>query len=393
MSLRIALLTTEFPSEAEHTGGMGAYAGNITAALQSLGHACEVFVISRQPPGTLEWRGVTVHRVPAKSALPHRVLWAWNRLAGPLRAEGLYRCLIFAKALGDALARREREVRFDFVQSTNCGLAGRHVPKRSERPHVLRLSSTTELVDTTRPRRGSLDSRWISSLETHCVLQADRAYAPSELVANHFRNKTRIPVQVLRPPAVATLEAAAVDDLPLPPRFLLHFGQIGALKGADWLAAALVQALAAEPGIRMVWAGREVDAGDWDRCKAILGPHADKVLYLGPLAKPRMLGVLRRAAASVLPSRVDNLPNTAIESLAMGVPVIGSIGASIDELVEPGSSGELVAMNDVNGLAAALLRAWRSEATYLGQGFRPPAILQEMQPAKAAENLIRFALG
>ena len=41
------------------------------------------------------------------------------------------------------------------------------------------------------------------------------------------------------------------------------------------------------------------------------------------------------------PTRFDNLPNSAIESLALGVPVIGTLGASLEELVTPGRDGDL----------------------------------------------------
>ena len=76
----------------------------------------------------------------------------------------------------------------------------------------------------------------------------------------------------------------------------------------------------------------------------------------GPLLRPAMQTVLRRADVAVLPSQVDNLPNTVIESLSLGIPVLGSRGASIDELVEEGRSGHLVAFGDVQALANALIR-------------------------------------
>ena len=60
----------------------------------------------------------------------------------------------------------------------------------------------------------------------------------------------------------------------------------------------------------------------------------------------------------MLPSQVDNLPNTVIESLSLGIPVLGSRGASIDELVEEGRTGHLVELGDVHGLAETLVRMW-----------------------------------
>jgi glycosyltransferase involved in cell wall biosynthesis len=55
---------------------------------------------------------------------------------------------------------------------------------------------------------------------------------------------------------------------------------------------------------------------------------------------------------------VDNLPNTAIESLTRGVPVIGSAGASIDELVIDGIDGLLVPIGDTDTLAKSMAATW-----------------------------------
>ncbi len=115
------------------------------------------------------------------------------------------------------------------------------------------------------------------------------------------------------------------------------------------------------------------------------------MIYLGALPKPQLYAVLRGAEAAVLPSLVDNLPNTVIESLMLGLPVIGSAGASIDELIEPGITGELVPLGDVPALAAALVRFWRGQSP-VRKGFlwRSP-IAREMEPPNSVESLLQLA--
>jgi glycosyltransferase involved in cell wall biosynthesis len=88
---------------------------------------------------------------------------------------------------------------------------------------------------------------------------------------------------------------------------------------------------------------------------------------------------------------VDNLPNTAIESLTLGVPVIGTRGASIDELVEEGVTGNLVTPGDVDGLATTIVKFWRGESA-VRKGFKwRGGIADEMQPERAVENLLKLA--
>ena len=140
----------------------------------------------------------------------------------------------------------------------------------------------------------------------------------------------------------------------------------------------------------MVWVGKGTFK-ELSTLLAGLGRHRSKVQVLYPLTKPELYTALRRADAAVLPSLVDNLPNTVIESLMLGIPVIGTRGASIDELVEPGVTGELVAPGDVEGLANAMLRVWRGQSRFRKGFLWQDGIAEEMRPERAVENLLTLA--
>jgi len=186
----------------------------------------------------------------------------------------------------------------------------------------------------------------------------------------------------------------------LPHRFLIHFGTLGPIKGTDVVAAALPIVWREEPSFTLVIAGaaRRWTTRGQEFCPDLLteysrmwGRLSDRVIWLGEIEKSQLYAVLQRAEAAVLPSRYDNLPNTAIESLSLGVPVIGTRGASIDELVEPGYNGDLVPVGDHHSLAELLLKAWRGQATWIGNGFRQPSIFSQMDPKVAASGLIQLA--
>ena len=72
----------------------------------------------------------------------------------------------------------------------------------------------------------------------------------------------------------------------------------------------------------------------------------------------------------------------------MGIPVLGSRGASIDELVEEGVTGHLVELGDVKGLAQTLVRMWSGQ-TPVAKGFKwRSEIANEMNPQTAVEKLV-----
>ena len=56
----------------------------------------------------------------------------------------------------------------------------------------------------------------------------------------------------------------------------------------------------------------------------------------------------------VIPSIEDNLPNTSLEALACGVPIVAFPVGGLVDVVRPGNTGALVRSGDVNGLQAAI---------------------------------------
>jgi glycosyltransferase involved in cell wall biosynthesis len=78
-------------------------------------------------------------------------------------------------------------------------------------------------------------------------------------------------------------------------------------------------------------------------------------LHLGHIADERALATVYSAAdLFVIPSIQDNLPNTILESLACGTPVVGFNIGGIPDMVRPRETGMLAPAGDVEGLRAAI---------------------------------------
>jgi len=390
---RVAFVTPEFVSEDAGGGGLGTYVGRMARALVEAGHAAEIFVPSARGPGRIECDGIPVHRV--RRAVDSRIVQALLRTCRALGLRRLARpllCGIEAARLARALRRREAQAPFDLVQSSEYLAVGSFVRGRrrgARRPHLVRCSNDGARIAAI--NRGSAAARsWLDGLERRCVRGADAAYAPSHFLARHYAAQHGIPLAVLRPPIFLEVEPAPEPPPDLPKRYFIHFGQLTRIKGTADLAAALPRVWAQAPDFAMVWAGvdRHAEFPAWSRD---WGEHRDQVQRLEPLPKPLLYAVLSRAEAAVLPSRFDNLPNTVIESLLHGVPVIGTRGTSIEELVEPGVNGLLVAPGDVAALADAILRQWRGESG-VRAGFQWSGTVREStQPARAVAALLALA--
>jgi glycosyltransferase involved in cell wall biosynthesis len=105
-------------------------------------------------------------------------------------------------------------------------------------------------------------------------------------------------------------------------------------------------------------AGPQSGDVDGEKLMALTEAFPQQFQYLGVLAPAKLGPVVGQAKAVVLPSRLDNLPNTCLEAMSRGRVVVGPNDVSFDELIEDGTSGLLFEAGDVEALRAAILRAW-----------------------------------
>ena len=74
---------------------------------------------------------------------------------------------------------------------------------------------------------------------------------------------------------------------------------------------------------------------------------------------------LGRLDILVLPSlNLEGLPNVLQESLAMGIPVVGTDVGGVSEIVEDGVTGYLVSPGDPSAMAGAIQRMWADRGMY-----------------------------
>jgi glycosyltransferase involved in cell wall biosynthesis len=153
----------------------------------------------------------------------------------------------------------------------------------------------------------------------------------------------------------ARLPAAGARDT------YLYFGRLGREKGLSTLleAHALWQRAAAAGGppvLPLAIAGTGPVEADLRRRAADLA--LTTVTFRGNLALSELRTALARARFSVLPSEwYENGPMAALESLAAGVPLVGTDIGGIPEMIVDGVTGVIAPPRDPAGLLAAMQRA------------------------------------
>lgn len=121
------------------------------------------------------------------------------------------------------------------------------------------------------------------------------------------------------------------------------------LKGEDLLKQAMTKVIASESdSIELLIFGQyqPLNNSDWP-CK---------VHWLGPVRDDHVMTLIYSAAdVMMVPSRQDNLPNTAIEAHACGVPVVAFNIGGLPDIVEHQKSGWLAPAFDTENLAQGIL--------------------------------------
>jgi glycosyltransferase involved in cell wall biosynthesis len=85
-------------------------------------------------------------------------------------------------------------------------------------------------------------------------------------------------------------------------------------------------------------------------------------VHLGSIQSDLLLSVFYSLAdVFVIPSRQDNLPNTVLESMACGTPVVGFNVGGIPDMVRPGETGWLVEPEGASALRQAIAGALSDE--------------------------------
>lgn len=385
--MRFAFITPEFPTTVSSAGGLSTYIRRMAGLLIKGGHSVEVFVSSADRADVLEFEGYTVRHVRFCQNKIVKTLDIFLRAMSCSRWAARWIFTRRARRLAAAFESRHAEARFDVVQSSDYLGVGAFIKRSANLCRVVRCSSAIDLYMEADGRRDP-DALEQIRIETLAVSQADIVISPSTLVAEHYKELLQRDIHVVRPPAYLEVPSCKLPLPWVPSRFFIHFaGNLGNRKGTLALARALRLAVADARDMVVVLVGK-LSSGTEGVLKRELGESAANVVLSHPLEKAFLYPLIRCAEASVLPSVVDNIPNTAIESLLLGTPVIATRGSSIDELITDNSNGMLVEQDDPAGLARAMLRVWRGELPLTGSSWLATEIGKQFAPETSLERYL-----
>lgn len=141
------------------------------------------------------------------------------------------------------------------------------------------------------------------------------------------------------------------------------------------------------PGALLTVAGSGPEAGRLQALVLALGMN-DAVRFTGTLDRDAMAALYATADVTLNPSLTDNSPNSVLESMASGVPVVSTDVGGVPFILEDGRTGLLVPPGDAQAMAAALYRLLTDEALWQSLATASQAEVQRYAWPQVAARLL-----
>ena len=148
------------------------------------------------------------------------------------------------------------------------------------------------------------------------------------------------------------MQARAAYGLPEAATVFAFVGSGFERKGVGCAIRALARLTGGARDARLLVAGSDKHAAAYRRLAERLGV-ASRITFLGGLDDVRP--VLHASDVFVLPTLYDPFPNSVLEALACGLPVVTSTKSGAAEVIRPGENGRVIDALDVPALAEALV--------------------------------------
>lgn len=372
--MRHLIICREYPPAPYPAGGIGTYVRKLSRLLAEDGET--VHVIGQRWQGAPARREefcdgrLIVHRVQlepggsdSESGDPEsRALFASNF---PPQAFGWNAGLLAERLVQeegiDLIEAQEWEAPLYYFQLRRAlGLGPARQP-----PCIVHLHSPTEFIvrhNEWDPSR--TDYLMAKRQEDYSIAAADAWLCPSSFLARRAEHHYHLPANSIQ---VIPLPLGGAVGLKRTPKIwqngaALYVGRLEPRKGVlEWIAAAVLVA-ARRPEARFEFVGTDLP---YSHSRSVLetarhmipAELESRFLFHGEQPQSELPGFLSRARIAVVPSRWENFPNTCVEAMGSGLPVLATRQGGMAEMITDGQTGWLADRAEPGCIAAALERA------------------------------------
>jgi glycosyltransferase involved in cell wall biosynthesis len=355
----IVFVTPEFFNEDNclYPGGLANYIYKITHLLQMAD--CETIVIQprfRNLDGPRELTldsGVVIRFVPYRYFTLFKLIDIFTRRRFPSLITSLNIAFCLKNELNVLLSNKK----VDIVQYSNYRLV--HLAKignkvSSNTRFFLRLSSLHELWNN--KLKLSKEDIVISYLELWGIKKFKKVFAPGNYILKYLSQKYRISNMSVLPTPFLHKDVEQTDffysrHISPEPLVISFLGTISKVKGSSLLFEIIDELMRiTEINVTVKIAGKigyDHNFSIMEKIEQLQIKFPNNFIYIQNLTKPEVEVFMRSTDIILIPSLHDNFPNVALEAISNNCFVICSASCSLEDLIEPGITGQIVPERNV----------------------------------------------
>lgn len=337
--MNILFVSTDYPKRGQPTTGFPNYLFRVSLALITLGHKPIILAVGDRESHRMD-QGIEIQTVMVPVAFG----------TGMQAADYVIDALRMGFILNKKIEEMTKEMRIDVIQFTSLyGIALLYYGKT---PAVLRLSSYAKIAFPTFQTCSWAKVKAMSLFERMSAGRCNALFAPCKNTADAFAKDCHRKVKVIETPFVNDVQTYDIQiwERHLKgKKYVLFFGALYLEKGILVIADILEKFLLDNPDYSFVFIGKEDKIngeGAFSILKRAAGKCIERIKLFEAMTHKQLYPVIRRADFVVLPSFMENLSNACIEAMYFERVVIGTDGASFEQLIAHGKNGLLCRIGD-----------------------------------------------
>lgn len=375
--MHLVIVTNELATADCSSGGLASFTANLARILKRNGHKVTIILVTTKEYKIVFDEGIDLQNIYVEKSL-------WDNFAHMAESisnvtgenKDVVRRVLVSLYKGELVNALIKEIhqreKVDIIHVCNLGQFALGLD--GSIPYVVRISSYMWMwnkADALEVREDYYDESDLTFQDRLdiCLLQRSRyIISPSDLLARIGKEKLGIAPVVIESPFV--LDRDSWDDsvyrhLAKGKRYIIHYGRMSYLKGTHIVAKIAKDILGKRPDMYLLLAGVDEEMQD-DQGRRLMahelvmksaGKFADRVIYAGGPVREQLYPLIDNAELCLLPSRIENLANACVEAMAMGKIVIGTDGASYEQLIDDKVSGFLCERDNPESFLGAVEEA------------------------------------
>lgn len=332
-------------NEEKPLAGMPRYVYKVSKYLTQRGHKVEIIAGAGFRKKWI-YKGITVHNCEIPQELEGNVFDISKKI--------LQREIVFQKKLRELDGYRT----IDIVQY--AGWSGVGCLHSLRCPGILRIStySCVQYKESEIFKNVNCYSFWERMAGRH----ADGILSPSKVLGEQFGRDIHKKVVIMETPYDVSIneDNSLLKDKLGGKEYILFYGQTSKEKGFEVIEDMMLEFMKKNKNIFFVVAGWNSPQGGSDSVSILrkkLGEYLERFIYLGPINQTFLFPIIRNAKCVLIPSLIDNLPNSCLEALCLKQIVVGTYGTSLEQLIENEVNGYLVTPGNSEELLEAVTQA------------------------------------